>query len=134
MVCMSYIISYFTDSCLKLGISDIFFRSFGFNFHQFRKEYIFVGEFYFPPLDVHLALVWRLLCCDWSVHLSYLSTTCPSRPQVHPSCAEVLVFLKPNKKTFLYFHTSSVLSGPLTFSTFSFCLVLSVCLFLSVCL
>lgn len=64
-----------------------------------------------PPLDVPLALVWRQLWCDWSVYLSHLSMTCLSRPWVHPSCPEVLVSLKPNKKTFLYSSASSPLSA-----------------------
>ncbi len=73
-------------------------------------------KFNFPPLDVPLALVWRLPCCDWSVYLSHLSMTCLCRPRVHPSCPGVLVCLKPNKKTFLYSSASSLSSRlfPLT--------------------
>lgn len=65
-------------------------------------------EFNSLPLDVPLALVWKLPCCDWSVCLSHLSMTCLSRPWVHPSCPGVLVSLKPNKKTFLYSSASSL--------------------------
>lgn len=50
----------------------------------------------------------RCPCCfSWDAawlwwDLSHLSMTCLSRPAVHPSCPEVLVPLKSNKKTFLY--------------------------------
>lgn len=73
-------------------------------------------EFTSPPLDVPLALVWRPLCCDWSVCLSHLSMTCLFRPRVHPSCPGVLVALKPNKKTFLYSSASSLSSRLLPLS------------------
>lgn len=43
-----------------------------------------------------------------SVYLNHLSMTCLSRPRVHPSCPEVRVRLKPNKKTFLYSSASSL--------------------------
>lgn len=89
-------------------------------------------ELHSPPLDVPLALVWRQLYWIWSVYLSHLSMTCLSRPRVHPSCPEVLVSLKPNKKTFLYSSASSVLSAlsshipHILFLSRSLCLSLSV--------
>lgn len=43
-----------------------------------------------------------------SEYLSHLSMTCLCRPRVHPSCPEVRVTLKPNKKTFLYSSASSL--------------------------